>query len=336
MSLVERERLMKYGIATLASVLLLVWNSQPVAWAGVAASPQKEGGVVKSLKVTILSTMLAEDGIGEWGFAALVEADGHRILFDTGRRPDTVLENARELGVELTGIRDVILSHNHGDHTGGLLTLRRELAKDDPDALSRTHVGRGIFWKRPRKTSERSMPAVKDAYEELGGRFIEHSGPAEIHPGVWITGPVPRSHPERNWSGTGRVQAPDGLVEDTIPESQSLVIVTERGLVVISGCGHAGIINTLEYARKTVRQTSVHAALGGFHLFRASDDHLAWTAEKLRAMRLEHFLGAHCTGIEAVFQLRGLTGLTRETAVVGAVGASFSLETGIDPLELAR
>ena len=103
---------MKYGIATLASVLLLVWNSQPVAWAGVAASPQKEGGVVKSLKVTILSTMLAEDGIGEWGFAALVEADGHRSLFDTGRRPDTVLENARELGVDLTGIRDVILSHN--------------------------------------------------------------------------------------------------------------------------------------------------------------------------------------------------------------------------------
>ena len=104
----------------------------------------------------------------------------------------------------------------------------------------------------------------------------------------------------------------------------------------ISGCGHAGIINTLEYARETVRQAPVHAALGGFHLFLASDDHLAWTAGELRAMRLEHFLGAHCTGIEAVYQLREAAGLTRETAVVGAVGASFSLATGIDPLLLAR
>ena len=77
--------------------------------------------------------MLADTkGIGEWGFAALVEADGHRLLFDTGARPETVLANARELGVDLADVTEVVLSHHHGDHTGGLLTLRRELAKDDP------------------------------------------------------------------------------------------------------------------------------------------------------------------------------------------------------------
>ena len=66
-----------------------------------------------------------DDGIGEWGFAAVVEVDGHRILFDTGARPDTVLNNAKELGVDLSNITDVVLSHNHADHTGGLMTLRR-------------------------------------------------------------------------------------------------------------------------------------------------------------------------------------------------------------------
>ncbi len=327
---------MRRTLLTLAGVLLLTFKSQAVVWAGVAVSPQQVGGAVDSVRVTILSTMLAEEGVGEWGFAALVEVDGYRILFDTGARPNTVLENAKELGVDLAGIRDVILSHNHWDHTGGLLTLRRELMKENPKALSRAHVGRGIFWERPAYTGARTMPAVKEAYEKLGGSFLEHARPTEIHPGVWVTGPVPRIHPERNWSGTGRVQTPDGLQEDTIPESQSLVIDTDRGLVVIAGCGHAGIINTLEYSRKTVREAPVHAALGGFHLFRASEDDLAWTAKKLREMGLQHFLGAHCTGIEAVFQLRALSGLSRKTAVVGAVGASFSLEKGIDPLDLAR
>lgn len=322
---------MKHPARIFSIVLLLL--SAPLAPA------QTDPGVVKSLKVTILSTMLAERGIGEWGFAALVEADGRRILFDTGARPGTVLQNAKELEIDLAGVEEVILSHNHGDHTGGLLALRRELRGLDPDALSRAHVGRGIFWPRGTNPNWQGMPAVKQEYEHLGGSFIEHVKPTEIHPGVWLTGPVPRIHVERNWGmggKAGQAQSPDGPVEDNIPESMSLVVNTPRGLVVISGCGHAGIINTLEYARKTVRQAPIHAALGGFHLFLASDDHLAWTAEKLREAGLRNFIGAHCTGLEAVYRLRELTGLTRETAVVGAVGASFSLDEGINALRLAH
>src|SRR5512144_1788941 len=103
---------------------------------------------VAALKITILSTMLADQGMGEGGFAALVEADGHRILFDTGYRPETVLQNARELGIDLSSVTDVVLSHHHGDHTGGLLALRRELAAKIPAALSRVHVAPEIFSSR--------------------------------------------------------------------------------------------------------------------------------------------------------------------------------------------
>ena len=81
---------------------------------------------VKSVEVVVLSTMLADRaGIGEWGFSALVTVDGRRLLFDTGARPETVLNNARELEIDLSGVAEVVLSHHHGDHTGGLVTLRR-------------------------------------------------------------------------------------------------------------------------------------------------------------------------------------------------------------------
>jgi len=290
-----------------------------------------------SVRVIVLSTMLSDtEGVGEWGFGALVETDGRRILFDTGKFPDTVLRNSRELGVDLSSVEEVILSHNHIDHTGGLVTLRRELSKSNPRALSRAHVARGIFWERPDDEPVESALTVRREFQALGGTFVEHAGPVEIHPGIWLTGPVPRVHPERNWSDVSRVRGPEGLVEDTIPEDQSLVIATESGLVVISGCGHAGIINTLEYARKTVKEAPIHAALGGFHLFRATPEHLLWTGTKLREMGLENLLGAHCTGIEAVFRLRESAGLDRDHCLVGAVGATYELGKGIEPRDLAR
>jgi glyoxylase-like metal-dependent hydrolase (beta-lactamase superfamily II) len=132
---------------------ILLWSTPLVTSAQDAPRPPvnaKPAGRVRSVRVTVLSTMLTDaKGVGEWGFAALVEADGHRLLFDTGARPETVLRNAQELGINLTGVTDVVLSHHHGDHTGGLLTLRRELMKQNTRALSRVYVGSGLFLSRP-------------------------------------------------------------------------------------------------------------------------------------------------------------------------------------------
>ena len=158
---------------TLSCLLLLVLASLPGA--------AEERPRVRSLRILVLSTMLADEGIGEWGFAALVEVDGERILFDTGARPRTVLENARELKVDLAPARELVLSHNHGDHTGGLLTLRRELAPAHPKSLSLAHVGRGIFWSRPAAEGapERNHALlIRAEYEKGGGRFAEHDGPS--------------------------------------------------------------------------------------------------------------------------------------------------------------
>lgn len=305
-----------------------------------SAAAARAAEPAKAVKVTVLSTMLAGDprgGIGEWGFAALLEVDGRKLLIDTGARPETVLRNVEELGIDLSDVTDVVITHNHGDHTAGLVVLRRALAKKNPKALTRAHVGKGIFQPRPGPGGREGngLLPLKAEYESLGGTFVEHAGPAELMPAVWITGPVPRVYPERNWSAPGRVQSPAGTVEDTIPEDSSIVVDTPNGLVLVSGCGHAGIVNTMEFARKVVRAAPFVAAIGGFHLFAANDATLEWTGSKLREFGLQQLLGAHCTGIEAVYRLRALVGLTRSTAVVGAVGSSFTLGKGITALSLA-
>ncbi len=292
---------------------------------------------VQNLKITILSTMLSDEGIGEWGFAALVEADGHRILVDTGAKPDTVLSNLRSLHIDLSDVREVVLTHNHDDHVGGLLTLRREFMKNNPDALSVAHVGKGIFFSRPENGKEDNvMLMLRKEYESTGGKFVEHDAPVELFPGAWLSGPVPRPYPERNWSAAGRVQTPSGLVEDNIPEDQSLVLKTTKGLVVVSGCGHAGIINTITFAEKEFPATPVYALIGGFHLFSATDEQLDWTADKLKGYGVSYLVGAHCTGIEAVYRLRQRLNLSRQSAVVGAVGATFILGEGIHPGLIAQ
>jgi 7,8-dihydropterin-6-yl-methyl-4-(beta-D-ribofuranosyl)aminobenzene 5'-phosphate synthase len=325
---------MKISVALLTVIVsITTFSVSAVALPGPDTSKQ-----VQSLKITVLSTMLADTtGIGEWGFAALVEADGHRILVDTGARPDTVLNNARELKLDLSDVHEVILTHNHDDHTTGLVALRRELMKKDPAAMSVAHVGTGIFYSRPTSGGEdNTMIATRKEYEAAGGRFIEHSGWTELFPGAWLTGPVPRKFPERNWSELGKVQTPAGLVEDTIPEDQSLILNTPQGLVVVTGCGHAGIVNILTDTAAEFSNRPVYGVVGGIHLFPATDQQLDWTGDELKQFHVANLLGAHCTGIEAVYHLRQRVGLTRRTALVATVGSTFSIPDGIQVGRLAK
>jgi 7,8-dihydropterin-6-yl-methyl-4-(beta-D-ribofuranosyl)aminobenzene 5'-phosphate synthase len=303
---------------------------------GQPDAPKEE---ISDLKITILSTMLVSTpgGIGEWGFSALVWANGHQVLVDTGAAPETVLRNAQTLGIDLSKVQDVILTHNHDDHTSGLLTLREALMKRNPEALSRVYVGPGIFWSRPSKDGEENTMIVTwSAYEATGGKFIEASGWQKIFPGAWLTGPITRKYPEKNWSALGKVMTPTGLVEDTIPEDLSLVLDTTRGLVVITGCGHAGIVNILTQTASKFQGRPVFGVVGGIHLFRQTDSQLDWTADNLKSFRVENLLGAHCTGIEAVYHLRQRMGLNRKAVLVGSVGAQFTLEDGIVPGQLER
>lgn len=236
-------------------------------------------------KITILSTMLVGEprGIGEWGFSALVEIDGPRVLVDTGERPGTVLQNSLELGLDLSDVEEVILTHSHWDHVTGLLTLRRELMKANPQALSVAIVPEGIFSSRPSPSGESNpMVTIRGEYEATGGRFVVHPSGAEISPSLWFTGPIPRIYDEHNWSGSGKVRTPSGLTEDNVPEDSSLVLDTPKGLVVLTGCAHAGIVNILTFVASHYDRKPIYGIVGGIHLFDADDQVVSWTASKLR------------------------------------------------------
>ena len=182
---------------------------------------QQPAHVVKHLKITILSTMLAQTGVGEWGFSALVEADSIRILFDAGGRERTVLDNSKELNIDLSSVPILILSHGHDDHTTGWIPLRNAMGTVDQNALAVTHVAPGFFDTRISANGKQFGDRHKDSllYIQTGGKIIEHTNFEEIFPGIYLTGPVPRKYPEKNYpAGIKRKDASGDFVEDNVPE----------------------------------------------------------------------------------------------------------------------
>ncbi|MDG2194707.1 MAG: MBL fold metallo-hydrolase [Polaribacter sp.] len=283
---------------------------------------------IKDFKITILSTMLSDSHIGEWGFSAMIEADGQRILFDTGSRENTVLQNARELNINLDNIDNVFLSHNHKDHTGGLITLRENY----PTSFSIAHIGEGIFYSRPNsKGDDHYILNNKNTLETLGIDFRTHINPSQVLPGLWTTGQIPRKYDEKNWSELGKMIDSNGnKVEDTIPEDQSLFFDTDNGIVLISGCGHAGLVNTLDYVKKIIPNRPIYKIIGGFHLLKLNNDKLEWTAKKMEEAGVKYFVGAHCTGLNSTYSIRNFMHLSPKNALVGSVG-TYITKKGIFP-----
>ena len=282
---------------------------------------------IKDFKITILSTMLSDFHTGEWGFSAMIEVDGERILFDAGSRENTVVQNAKELNINLDSLDNIYLSHNHKDHTGGLITLKKEY----PNSFKNAHVGEGIFYSRPHFGNGNYILSNKYTLENLGIKFITHKNPTQLVPGVWTTGQVPRKYEEKNWSDLGKmIDSKGNTVEDIIPEDQSLFFDTENGIVLISGCGHAGLANTLDYVKKIIPGRPIYKIIGGFHLLKLSNDKLEWTAGKMREAGVKYFVGAHCTGLNSTYSIRNFLGLTSESALVGSVGTVITAK-GIFP-----
>jgi 7,8-dihydropterin-6-yl-methyl-4-(beta-D-ribofuranosyl)aminobenzene 5'-phosphate synthase len=116
----------------------------------------------------------------------------------------------------------------------------------------------------------------------------------------------------------------------------ALICNTDRGLVVLTGCGHAGVVNIIAYAQAFIRPARVYGLIGGFHLNDATAETVSWTSEKLQAFGVDNILGGHCTDFENVYQFRRELPLDSEHAAVGRVGSTFELKNGIDPRWVAK
>lgn len=308
---------------------------------------------VRKVDIQILSTNLANGATtGEWGLSALVRADDHCILFDAGRFPETVVKNAKALNVDLTCVTKIVLSHFHFDHTGGLELLIEEIKKADPDRRIETYVATGFFEPRQLDMDHPGVQAMvtafgttqwnlmvdkKERLVELGLDFIEIDAPTQIAQGVWATGPIERRYKEELYPAWSLLPSADGGFDvDHVPDSQGLVVKTNEGPIILVGCGHSGSVNLVTQVRAEIQDAPPLALMGGLHLFNASDTTLAWTADKLKELGVQHLMAGHCTGVYPMQYLQQALGLTRKTAVIGAVGARFELGHGIHPTAIAH
>jgi len=232
--------------------------------------------------------------LGEHGFAALVEPAGAPpLLFDTGQGA-TLLHNARRMNKDLAAVGRVVLSHGHYDHADGLLSLLRECG---PKVV---YGHPSIFSPRFRvKDTGESLPIGmsldRAALESAGASFELSTGFRPISPGIFLTGEVPRVTPfEAGDRGLYRDSA--GREPDKTVDDQSLVLETEKGLVLLLGCCHAGLINTLEHTASSMGRRDVYAVIGGTHLGFCGRDQLEETIAVLGKAGIAKLVASHCTG----------------------------------------
>lgn len=267
------------------------------------------------VKITILVDNRAGDGLlAEHGFSLWVEADGRRILFDTGQ---AALEfNSRVLGVELAEADALVLSHGHYDHTGGIPVFLRATRA----AGIHCHPGIALARYAIREGKAKSIGMPPEALAALEKLPAERLHPVDravmLSERVGLTGPIPRATGFEDTGGPFFLD-PEGKAADPIEDDLALWIRTDEGLVVCAGCAHAGIVNTLDFVRGLSGERRIRAVLGGFHLKETRRERLDRTIAALRSTAPDLIVPCHCTGDQAASALKDALG---ERVTPGAAG----------------
>jgi len=231
----------------------------------------------------------------EHGLALWINSGDKRILFDTGQS-NLILQNAKTLDIDLANTDAIVISHGHYDHTGGLPSAINIASK----AKIYLHPA-ATEPKFSQKTSEAKSIGMPDSAKEAiqGQHMIWTATPATIFPGISVTGQVPRMNDYEDVGGAFFVDAncekPDELLDD-----QTLFIESTKGLVVVLGCAHSGVVNTLDYISKLTGYKKIYAVIGGMHLSNASQVRIANTIEALKKYEIKKIVPLHCTGQKAM------------------------------------
>jgi len=254
------------------------------------------------VRITTLSENTANYGyLAEWGLSILVEVDGARILMDTGLSFSAVY-NAQLIGIDLSAIDLIVLSHGHADHTGGLrevLKIKGEVEViAHPDIWAAKHVQRN-----KEGVQYNGIPFLREELESHGARFNLVREPIHITENVMTTGEIPMFSGYEEIENNLFVKEAGTLHPDPLADDLALIIDTDFGLVVILGCAHRGVVNTLRHAQNLTGKELVYAAIGGTHLFRASEERLEKTIADLKEIGLQRLGVSHCTGFRASARL---------------------------------
>jgi 7,8-dihydropterin-6-yl-methyl-4-(beta-D-ribofuranosyl)aminobenzene 5'-phosphate synthase len=284
--------------------------------------------------------------LAEHGFAALVELEdaGVKILWDAGITSIALLENAKRMGIDLQAVDKVALSHGHGDHYAALTEVFKQIAgtpeprewhKDvTPDEIADwVHAQKVPLIAHPAAFRERwavdragkkhgpvTMPSGE--WEAAGAELVLSEGPYQLGPGCWCTGAVPRLSFETAGTPSNWVyRQGKEFSHDDIRDDQSIVInVKDKGLVVLTGCAHSGVVNTVNYAREISGVDRIWAVLGGYHLGRAEDEEIERTIDAIAELNPKVISPSHCTGFPAIALFASRM---PEAFVLGVVGTKF-------------
>jgi len=241
--------------------------------------------------------LLGEHGLGFW-----VDTGPKRVLFDTGQGM-SLEHNARSLGISLASADAIVLSNGHYDHTGG---LSRAIAVA-PHAQIFAHPGAfGGKYARSKDGSARylGIPAFdQNAIRKQSGSLVSTDRTTKICDGLFVTGEIPRITDFEDTGGhfflDEQLTEPDPLIDD-----QAAFIETSVGTIVILGCAHAGVINTLRYIQTLTNYRPIHTVIGGMHLLNASPERLDKTVSELHCFDIQCLMPGHCTGFGAIERLR--------------------------------
>jgi 7,8-dihydropterin-6-yl-methyl-4-(beta-D-ribofuranosyl)aminobenzene 5'-phosphate synthase len=238
------------------------------------------------MKITILNDNApGRLCLSEFGLSYFIESD-KKILFDAGAT-DVFLQNAKRLNVSLDDIDLIVLSHGHWDHGNGLKYLSNHKLICHPQC----------FTDRYNKKDD-SYVGLNQTLEEVKTRFdlIFTQTPYKISPDITFLGEIPRKFDFE--SQATYFKDAEGN-DDFVPDDSALAITTSNGLVVISGCAHAGICNIVEYAKQVTQTEKVHAVIGGFHL-RLDNNQTAQTISYFKSLSIPNIYPAHCTALPAL------------------------------------
>ncbi len=262
------------------------------------------------LKITTLSENTA-DNLGllaEWGLSILIETGDANILLDTGQTT-SVTHNAKALGIDLKKVDKIVLSHGHADHTGGLKNVLKTIGKKveivaHPDIVEAKYAG-----KLEANRENVAMPFEVPELEKLGAHFKLSRKPVKLSADILTTGEVPMvTDFEAMPADRFFIKEKGKWQTDELNDDLALIINTKPGLIVVLGCSHHGMINTLYHAQKITGRKDIRMVIGGCHLINSPVERVYRTIDALQALDIQKIGVSHCTGMEGAAIMAGALG----------------------------
>ncbi|MCD6187275.1 MAG: MBL fold metallo-hydrolase [Desulfuromusa sp.] len=253
--------------------------------------------------------------LGEHGFSCHLQTPSGNFLFDTGGGM-TIMNNAELLGIDFTKLQGIMFSHGHFDHTGGLRQVLEKTGKipiyAHPDLFSKH------FSKNSGEMRNIGIPWPQVELEELGADFKFSATPQKVAPDLLLSGEVPRISKVETGDPNLLSLAEDGAqVTDPLHDDLSLFIHTDRGLVILLGCAHAGLLNIIDHAIKLTGEKKIYMVLGGTHLKFCSEEQMTATLDRLEELDVDLIGASHCTGLRGARMLAERFGQRFFSASVG-------------------